>query len=365
VRVVVDVTPLSRPRTGIGNYLRGLVGGLVAAADDIEVVAFGPVSPRGKRNIEEALAGLRVERRLPVVPWAHAWRTAWSRLGRVSVERLTGPLDVFHFSDWMYPPQRSGLRTTTIYDLVPLRFPDWVTPRTRAMHTAKYRNAARTCDLIVCISRHTADDVAEQLGVARERLAIAYPGLDPRFRPDGKRPERAQPYVLAVSTNEPRKNLTVAASAFRLLRERRPELTLLVAGAAGHGDEAISGDGVELLGFVADDELAALYRGAAAFAYPSRFEGFGMPVVEALASGTPVVASSHPSLDEACGDAALRVDPEDAEAFAKTLERALDERDGLVAPGLEHARRFTWEATGRTVVEAYRRALAGGAQEPS
>jgi len=366
VRVVVDVTPLSRPRTGIGNYLRGLVGGLVAAADDIEVVAFGPVSPRGKRNIEEALAGLRVERRLPVVPWAHAWRTAWSRLGRVSVERLTGPLDVFHFSDWMYPPQRSGLRTTTIYDLVPLRFPDWVTPRTRAMHTAKYRNAARTCDLIVCISRYTADDVAERLGVTPERLAVAHPGLDRRFSPHGPARSEPAPYVLSVSTLEPRKNLAALVQAFSLLRRRRPEVSLLVAGPRGGvGRVDLQAEGVELLGFVADDELAALYRGAAAFAYPSRLEGFGMPVVEALASGTPVVAAAHPSLDEACGEAALRVDPEDAEAFAETLERALDERDGLVAPGLEHARRFTWEATGRTVVEAYRRALAGGAQEPS
>ena len=354
MRVVVDVSPLSRPRTGIGNYLRGLIGAL-AGQDDTEVVAFALASARGKGNIEAALAGLPVEQHLRVVPGAHAWRTAWSRTGRVPVERLAGDLDVFHFSDWMYPPQRSGLRATTIHDLIPLRFPSWVTPRTRAMHTAKYRNAVRTCDLIVCNSHYTAGDVAEQLGVGRERLAVAYPGLDPRFRPDGDRPKRTQPYVLAVSTREPRKNLAMATSAFRLLRERHPELTLLVAGGGGHGEEAVSDDGVELLGFVSDDELAALYRGAAAFAYPSRFEGFGMPIIEALASGTPVVASSHPSLDEACGDSALRADPDDATGFAALLERALEERDALVPPGLAHARPFTWEATGRAVAEAYRR----------
>ncbi|MGI8606991.1 MAG: glycosyltransferase family 4 protein [Gaiellaceae bacterium] len=355
MRVVLDVSPLSRPRTGIGNYLRGLVGAL-ATQDETEVVAFGLASPRGKRNIETSLAALPVERRLRVVPGAHAWRTAWSRAGRVAVERLAGDLDVFHFSDWMYPPQRSGLRATTIYDLIPLRFQDWVTPRTRAMHTAKYRHAARTCDLIVCISRSTAADVTEHLGVGAERLAVAHPGLDPRFGPDGRRPERAEPYVLAVSTREPRKNLAVATEAFRLLRERRPELTLLVAGAAGHGEEAVSGDGVELLGFVPDDQLAALYRGAAAFVYPSRFEGFGMPVIEALASGTPVVASSHPSLDEACGDAALRADPDDTGRFADLLDRAVEEREALAPRGLAHARRFTWEATGRAVADAYRRA---------
>jgi glycosyltransferase involved in cell wall biosynthesis len=354
MRVVVDVAPLSHPRTGIGNYLRGLVGAL-AGQEDTEVVAFGLASPRGKRNVEAALDGLPIERRLRIVPGAHLWRTTWSRTGRVPVERLAGDLDVFHFSDWMYPPQRSGLRATTIYDLIPLRFPDWVTPRTRAMHTAKYQNAARTCDQIVCISHYTADDVAEQLGVGRERLAVAYPGLDPRFRPDGERPKRMQPYVLAVSTHEPRKNLAMATRAFQLLRERHPELTLLVAGRGGHGEEAVSHEGIELLGFVSDDELAALYRGAAAFAYPSRFEGFGMPVIEALASGTPVVASAHPSLDEACGDAALRADS-DAGCFADLLERTLEERETLVPPGLAHARRFTWEATGRAVAEAYRRA---------
>jgi glycosyltransferase involved in cell wall biosynthesis len=365
VRVVVDVTPLSRPRTGIGNYLRGLIRGLVDAGD-FEIIAFGPVSRRGKGSVEEALAGLQIERRLPVVPWAHAWRTAWSRLGLVPVERLTGPLDVFHFSDWMYPPQRSGLRATTIYDLVPLRFPDWVTPRTRAMHTAKYRNAARTCDLIVCISRYTADDVAKRLGVTAERLSVAHPGLDRRFSPDGPARSEPTPYILSVSTLGPRKNLATLVDAFSLLRKRCPEVSLLIAGPpSGVARSELEVDGVKLLGFVPDEELAALYRGAAAFVYPSRLEGFGMPVIEALASGTPVVAAAHPSLDEACGEAALRVDPENVEAFAETLERALDEQDALVASGLEHARRFTWEATGRAVVKAYQRALAGRGQEGS
>ena len=365
MRVVVDVTPLSRPRTGIGNYLRGLLGGLVDAGD-FEIVAFGPVSQRGKSSVEEALAGLQIERRLLVLPGAHVWRTAWSRLGRIPVERLTGPLDIFHFSDWMYPPQRSGLRATTIYDLVPLRFPDWVTRRTRSMHTAKYRNAARTCDLIVCISRYTADDVAKRLGVTSERLSVAHPGLNHRFSPDGPAPLESAPYILSVATLEPRKNLAAVVQAFSLLRERRPDLSLLVAGppsGGAHGE--FQGKGVKLLGFVADDELAALYRGAAAFVYASRLEGFGMPVIEALASGTPVVAAAHPSLDEACGEAALRVDPEDTGAFAETLERALDERDTFRAPGLEHARRFTWEATGRAVVEAYRRASASRSNEGS
>jgi glycosyltransferase involved in cell wall biosynthesis len=362
MRVVVDVTPLSHPRTGIGNYLRGLLGGL-ALLDNVELVAFGPVRPGGKHYVELALAGLDIQQGLRVVPAAHFWRTAWSRAGRLSVERFVGAFDVFHFSDWMYPPQRGGIRATTIYDLVPLQFPEWVAARTRSMHTAKYRNAASTCDVIVCISHHTAREVAERLEVSPERLAVAHPGVDERFSPAGPGPERAQPYLLSVSTLEPRKNLRALVDAFSLVRGRRPDVSLLIAGAEeGVEAAALQGDGVELLGYVGNEELARLYRGAAAFAYPSRFEGFGMPIVEAMASGTPVVAGADASLDEASGAAALRVDPDDADAFALTLERALDERDALVPAGIEHARGFTWEACGRAVADAYRRALRDGGQ---
>jgi glycosyltransferase involved in cell wall biosynthesis len=355
VRIVVDVSPLSRPRTGIGNYLRGMVAGLAeAAADRHELVAFGPSGPRGRERIRESLADLPVDLQLPLLPRAQWWRTGWSRLGRPAVERVVGPLDVFHFSDWMYPPQRGGVRATTIHDLVPLRFPEWAEPATRRMHGGKYRNAARTCDVIVVNSRFTRGEVVELLGVPLERVVVAYPGVDPRFRPEGERADLGRPYVLTVSTLEPRKNLPALVAAFQALRRMRPELTLAIAGLAGWEKAPLGKDGVLLLGFVPDDELAGLYRGAAAFAYPSRFEGFGIPVVEALASGTPAVVSSHPSLDEACGDAALRADPDDAEAFADALQQALEAPRGL---GVAHAARFTWRACGESVLAGYESAL--------
>jgi glycosyltransferase involved in cell wall biosynthesis len=349
VRIVVDVSPLARPRTGIGNYIRGMVAGLAeAAGGKHELVAFGPSGPKGRERIEEALAGLDVEVRTPLIP--HALRTAWSRRGRPTVERLVGRLDVFHFSDWMYPAQRGGLRATTIHDLVPLRFPEWVEPETLRLHRPKYENAAATCDRIFANSSFTAWDVVEHLGVPQDRVRVAYPGIDRRFSPEGEAADLDGPYVLAVSTLEPRKNLPALAAAFALLRERHPELTLALAGLEGWERVPLATEGVRLLGFVSDNELARLYRGASAFAYPSRFEGFGIPVVEALASGVPAVVSSHPSLDEASGGAALRADPDDPEDFAEALEEALDAPRGT---GVEHASRFTWRACGEAVLAGY------------
>jgi glycosyltransferase involved in cell wall biosynthesis len=349
VRIVVDVSPLSRPLTGIGNYILGMVAGLAEAADGKhDLVAFGPSGPRGRERIREALGGLPVELRLPLMP--HGLRKAWSRWQQYPVERVVGSLDVFHFSDWMYPPQRDGLRATTVHDLIPLHHPEWVEPETVRMHGPKYEHAAQTCDRIFVNSRFTGGEVVELLGVPEERVRVAYPAIDPRFRPEGEAADLGGPYVLAVSTLEPRKNLPALVRAFAELRRRRPELTLAIAGSEGWEREPLAAEGVRLLGFVADDVLARLYRGAAAFAYPARFEGFGMPVVEALASGVPAVVSTHPSLDEASGDVALRADPEDAEEFADALERALESPRGT---GVEHAGRFTQRACGEAVLAGY------------
>jgi len=352
VRIVLDVSPLSHPRTGVGNYILGSLRGLVEAAEGRhELVAFAPASGESARAIEAALAGLTVARVLPTLPLAHAWRTAWSRLQRPAAERFLGRFDVLHFSDWMYPPQRAGLRSTMVHDLVPLRFPRWTQLRTRWMHGAKYRHMARTCDVIMANSAYTANDVVELLGVPRERLHVGYPGVEARFAPAGERAELGRPYALTVATLEPRKNLGTLVEAYKLLDA---DVALAVAGGVGWGDQAaLDVPGVERLGFIGTEELPRWYRGASVFVFPSRFEGFGMPVVEAMASGVPCVVSSHPSLDEACGDAAVRADPESPEELARAIEQALRERDELVRRGLEHARRFTWRACGEAHLKAW------------
>ena len=187
MRIAFDVSPLSHERTGIGNYIRGSLAGLAdAAGGRHEIVAFAPTSPRGLRRIPEALEGIQVELKLRFLPFAHFWRQAWSRSGRPPLERFLGAFDVLHYSDWMYPPQRAGLRSTVIHDLVPLHHRDWVTPRTFSMHSAKYHDAA-TCDTVFANSAYTARDVVDTLGVDAKRVFVAPPGIDPVFSAEGDR----------------------------------------------------------------------------------------------------------------------------------------------------------------------------------
>ena len=339
MRIAYDVTPLSHPRTGVGNYVLGALRGMVeASAGADELVVFGPVSIRGRRLLQQALNGLPAERHIVTVPFAHATRRAWSRLGRPPAEWFVGGFDVLHFTDWMYPPQRAGVRVTMIHDLGPLRYPEKLHPRTVRMHTANAEQARR-CDVVFANAEFTARDVVETLGIPRERIRVAYPGVDRAFAPEGERHEAGRPYAFTTATADWRKNLETVRAAWRGLEE---DLALLALGD---------------LGYVPHERLPALYRGAGVFVYPSRFEGFGIPVLEAMACGVPCVVSSHPSLDEAAGDAAVRTDPDDAEAIAAAVRKALARREELVERGLLHARRFTWLETGRAHLQGYADAL--------
>ncbi len=334
MRIAYDVTPLTHPRTGVGNYILGALEGMVEVGGH-ELVAFGPVSIRGRKLLDDTLSEVQVERKIVTVPFAHATRRVWGRLGHPAAEAFVGAFDVLHFTDWMRPPQRAGLRATMIHDLGPLHFPERLHPRTVRMHTTNAHEAQR-CDLVFVNSEFTANDVSERLGIARARIRVAYPGVGPEFSPEGPRYDAGAPYVFTTAADDWRKNL-------ENLRAARTDQRVLALGE---------------LGYVDPPRLPALYRGASVFVYPSRFEGFGIPVVEAMACGVPCVVSSHPSLDEASGTAAIRVDPERPQAIADGIREARARRDELVPLGLAHARRFTWRETGRAHLQGYADALS-------
>jgi glycosyltransferase involved in cell wall biosynthesis len=339
VRIVYDVSPLTHPRTGVGNYIRGALAGMAHAdaTGEHELVAFAPASIRGRDRLDVALEGIRADRRIVALPFAHALRRTWGRLGWPPTERFVGDFDVLHFTDWVVPPQRHGVRATMIHDLGPLRFPERLHPRTVRMHTRTAREA-RDCHVVFVNSEFTAADAVERAGVPRERIRVAYPGVDELFRPEGPRRD-GPPYAFTTATDDWRKNLDTVRAAWRHLDA---ELELVALGDVG---------------YLPPERLPELYRGASVFVYPSRFEGFGIPIVEAMASGVPCVVSAHPSLDEASGDAAVRVDPESPEAIAEGVRDALRRRDELVPRGLEHARRFDWVECGRVHLQGYAEAL--------
>ena len=200
---------------------------------------------------------------------------------------------------------------------------------------------------MIAVSEFTKRELIDLLRIPAERIRVIPNAVGEPFVPDGERAEGE--YVLAVGTLEPRKNLPRLVEAARLAG-----VELRVAGAPGWGDADLAGDGVRLLGFVADDELARLYRGALCVAYPSLYEGFGIPVLEALACGAPVVTSAGTAMAEVADGAAVLVDPRDTDAIAAGIREAIARRDELAALGPGACARFTWDASAAATADVYR-----------
>ena len=249
----------------------------------------------------------------------------------------------------------------TVHDATPWLHPD--DARTRVYARPLYPQAIRRAAAIFTVSEAAREDLVRAAGAPRERVFVTPNGVDPRFF-EVRPPEGPYaPYLLAVGTFEPRKNLPVLLEAFRSLRREGRDLQLVVAGHQAFTQLLPLGDlapHVRLTGIVRDSELQALYAGAACFVMPSLHEGFGLPLAEAMAVGVPAVASDIPALREVGGEAVRYVDPRDADGFADAIRAALDDREGSqlrVAAARGRARRFRWDETARATLAVYRRVL--------
>jgi glycosyltransferase involved in cell wall biosynthesis len=326
MRVGLDVSPLEQTQAGTARYVRAL-----EAIDGVELV---PLSHRGSGRLDAL------------------YRDAvWYPL---VLPRLAGRerLDVLHCPTFRGPLHRPACPlVVTVHDLAVLRQPEAFNQWTRQYSRLSASRVARAARLVIAVSEQTKRDVVELLGVPADRIRVIPNGVSDVFSQDGQAEEGD--YVLAVGTLEPRKNLPRLAEA-----TRRLGVELRVAGASGWGDVALPQDGVRTLGRVSDQELARLYRGARCLAYPSLAEGFGIPIVEAMASGTPVVTSRGGATEELAGRAAVLVDPLDVASIAAGLEEATARREELVRAGLERARAFTWGETAHRTAEVYREAAA-------
>jgi glycosyltransferase involved in cell wall biosynthesis len=288
---------------------------------------------------------------------------AWQWLRHPLVERATGPVDVVHDAGYVVPPSKAPL-VATVHDLLFLPYPDQYTWHSRAVLRRGLELARRHARLVICPSRATME-ACTGAGIGSERLRLVPWGVRVRtidateVKEIRGRYAVDQPYVLFCGTREPRKNLRRVLEAFR--RVDRPGLELVLAGPEGWkedlADAMASLEGrVRALGFVPPHDLDALYAGAALVVYPSLAEGFGLPVLEAMAHGVPVVTSAGTATEEVAGNAALLVDPLDVDAIAGAIERVLD--DGALAASLgaaakERAASFTWQRSAELVAAVY------------
>lgn len=356
VRVALDATPLSVPLAGIGRYTAELSRHLAEARPDAEVVLLSDQpfrAPQGPPN-------LRADPR-PARGLERRW---WSAGLPLRLRRMQATL--FHGTDYAVPLLGSVPAVLTIHDLSPLRFPDWLPQSARRIARRLPRMAARARAVVVP-SERVKEEVVETLRLPPAGVFVTPLAAAPCFRPQPRRTRVGSPYILFAGAIEPRKNLPGLLRAFTRLA--RPELRLVLAGPQAWGWQQVMATiaalglqwQVTVAGQVSDPELAALYAGAALFVYPSLYEGFGLPVVEAMACGVPVVTSRDTAAADVAGDAALLVDPRSEDQIAEAMRRVLDDAElaeNLRRRGLARAAEFSWKRTAELTWQVYESALS-------
>jgi glycosyltransferase involved in cell wall biosynthesis len=366
MRIAYDGTPLLGPRTGVGWYTADLVAAVSRQSPHDDVMVL-PISWRTARALEPPAPGVRVVRRFaPARPlWA-----LWDRVPWPPVEWLVG-CDVFHATNYVAPPSRRVPVVVTVHDIGFVRFPGTTGAAIRRMAQLLPGVLDRAA-AIVAVSHFTRDELASWLPRLADRIAVVPNASHPR-------PERREgagtglppgpPHCLVLGTMEPRKNLPLVLDAFALARRRGLELRLVLAGGASPlldvpsllRDRGLGPPDVVTTGYVDDSTAGALLRSARLLAFPSLYEGFGMPVLEAMEAGVPVVAARAGATPEIVGGAGVLVEPHDVEGFAGAMSAvASDEqlRAGLVAAGRKRASAFSWDRAAAACLDLYRR-LAG------
>ncbi len=379
MRLGLDGSPLLNLRTGVGRYTYGLATELRRLSDNLELYFYYGTS----WSSNEVFVDVHDARSLQFSLKYGLKKFIPSFLKRPIKDKAfkTGyhnhKLDLFHATNYVAPELDIPL-TVTVYDLSFMRYPETHPARRLAWLSRGFPSTINRARQILTISEFSQNEIVELLGVDQEKISIAYPGVDSRFRPLNHdiliqklkkwslEPDR---YLLSVGTLEPRKNLVNLFKAYECLPDgMKKTWPLVVVGMAGWKKktivkemEVLIGKGNLIpLGYLSDDHLAVIYAGAKLFVYPSLYEGFGIPPLEAMACGTPVVSSDRASLPEVVGDAGILVDAEDIESLSRALESVLDDSQKCIEMskmGQQQASRFTWQACAEKTYKVYQKTL--------
>jgi len=372
MNVALDVSSVVYGRAGLGRYAQNLAEHL-AQMNQCRLSLF--YNRSGSATVPPSLSHLPVHSwPIPTRPWRLA--VALGTLLHTPWDNFLPDVDIFHATEHLLPPFRQIRTVLTVHDLIYVLFPEYHLPMNYHFLRLMMPRFAHRADAIIAISECTRRDLVRLWQIPEQKIHVIYEGIDPRFRPvtDGVAMERLRQrlglperFALYVGTIEPRKNLPRLFEAWTRLKKPIP---LVIAGKKGWlyqetfaCVEALGlEDHVRFTGFVADEDLPALYSAAEIFIFPSLYEGFGLPVLEAMACGTPVITTTGGSLPEVADDAALVVDPTDVDALTEALSRLLrDEslRHDYSERGLARSRAFSWEHTARETLKLYTKTLHG------
>jgi glycosyltransferase involved in cell wall biosynthesis len=367
MKIGIDISQLAYQGTGVAAYTENLITNLLKIDKENEYIFFySSLRQKLPENLKSKISNLKSSHIPPLF-----LEFLWNRLHILPIETFTGKLDVFHTSDWTEPPTNCP-KVTTIHDLAIFKYPETFIPKGghNIIQNQKRKLAwvKKESDIVIAVSENTKRDIVDILKIPENKIKVVYEAQEgiyeekksidsvgkvkSKYGINGK-------YLLSVGTLEPRKNIKRVIEAYKILTSQFPEMALIICGKMGWGEEVEkwkigNGNGeIKFLGYVPKGDLACLYQGAECFVYPSLYEGFGLPVLDAMASGCPVVTSNISSLPEVSGDAGILVNPGDVEEIAKGIVEALEKKESLAKKGLIQASKFSWEKTARETLKIY------------
>lgn len=369
MKIAIDVSQIVYG-TGVSNYTSELIKNLLKIDKENTYLLFG-ASLRSyfklKQFKNEIDSAPNVHFKFLPLP-AFLAEILWNRLRIFPIEKFIGNIDILHSSDWTQPRVKSleTKRITTVHDMIPYLFETSVHPKIVKTHKRRLAKVKEEVDLILADSHTTKEDIVKFLEIPETKIKVVYLAPSEKFKNLEselvsqvlEKYKIKKPYILSVATQEPRKNIQKLLDAFEQIQKRRPELSLVLTGKYGYGPGLRTGENVIITDYVPDEDLIALYSGCRVFAYPSLYEGFGLPVLEAMACGAPVVTSNNSSMAEIAKNTAILVDPRSLTQLTRAIEMVLDlnmeNYQKMVRASLHRAQEFAWDITARETLDAYR-----------